>query len=52
MKQRQSDDVVARKRKSDEQIHVISAKIKRLEDESHHLAEAADKKALEAEKKV
>ena len=51
MKQRQSDDVVARKRKSDDQIHVISAKIKRLEDESHHLAEAADKKALEAEKK-
>ena len=51
MKQRQSDDVVATKRKIDEQVQVISTKVKRLEDESHHLVEAAAKKALEAEKK-
>ena len=48
-KQKKDDTGVSRKREIDDKVHMISAKIKRLTDESDHLIESADSKALEAE---
>ena len=39
------------KRKQEEEVAVISAKVKRLSDESAHLLDLADKAALECERK-
>ena len=54
-KEKQSKiDIVAAgfKRKNDEQIAAMSARVKGLNDEPKHLLELADRKALECEKKA
>ncbi len=45
-------DLESKKRKHNEKINVITAKIERLNDESSYLVQLADKKGVEAEKKA
>ena len=40
------------KRRNDESISTVAAKIKRLDNEAHYLLDLADKKGVEAEKRA
>ena len=51
LKDKQRAGSLAEKRKCDEAVHVVSAKIRRLNDEANHLMKLADEKALQAERK-